>query len=61
MVPLLKAGQASFEAKNTTVYFKHVLKICQRRSRLLNRMQEFNLRDSRDFGYTFKPYPKTQP
>jgi hypothetical protein len=36
----LKAGRASFEAENATVYFKHVLKICQRISGLLNCMQE---------------------
>jgi hypothetical protein len=55
----LKAGQAIFEAENATVYFKQVLKICQRISGLLNHMQEVQPQGFEGFLVTHsKPFPK---
>ena len=59
MVALLKAGQAIFEAKNATVYFKQVLKICQCISGLSNCMQEVQPQGFEGFLVTpSKPFPK---
>ena len=58
-VALLKAGQASFKAENAIIYFKHVLKICQRISGLLNCMQEVQPQGFEGFLVTHsKPFPK---
>jgi hypothetical protein len=52
-------GKQIFEAENTAVHFKQVLKICQCISGLLNRMQEVQHQGFEGFLVTHsKPFPK---